>query len=176
LRSEVLVDRALRFFGGNRAVRPEDREAVERIARYLDAEETRRERRDRADAPWKSDFGAAVKSSISGTQSPVEELLVRELARYPGLLGAFDTQIPVGPYTLDIGFPAVRLCVAVDGRWHRLEPAQMERDQFRDEYLARLGWLVVRVTGAEVRRSAARCVERIMRVYGAMRKVLGVRP
>jgi very-short-patch-repair endonuclease len=60
-----------------------------------------------------------------------------------GQLGfRFRRQYPVGRFILDFYCPAAKLCVEVDGEIHL---ARVDRDKARDDALAALGILTVRV-------------------------------
>jgi very-short-patch-repair endonuclease len=58
-------------------------------------------------------------------------------------------QHPVGPYELDLAYPAVRIAVEYNGRDH-LEPDQALHDLRREAYLTREGWIVLRFGAYEV--------------------------
>jgi hypothetical protein len=60
-------------------------------------------------------------------------------------------QHPVGPYFLDLAYPAIRLAIEYDGRDH-LDPARALRDLDRQAYLTGAGWRVLRFRAAEVYR------------------------
>ncbi len=62
----------------------------------------------------------------------------------------FRRQVPLGPYVVDFFCLRHRVIVEVDGAVHHTAEAQMH-DRFRDEYLRREGFSVVRVTNDEVR-------------------------
>jgi len=51
--------------------------------------------------------------------------------------------------SVDFFWPAARLAVEVDGRWHE-EAEQLSRDQRREEWLASDGILVVRIAAVDV--------------------------
>jgi very-short-patch-repair endonuclease len=77
-------------------------------------------------------------------------------------------QHPVGPYRLDMAYPAIRLGIEYDGREH-LDQARALRDLDRQSYLATAGWTrVLRFPAAEVFRPvgvAARVHQELLR-YG----------
>jgi very-short-patch-repair endonuclease len=52
-------------------------------------------------------------------------------------------QHPVGPYELDLAYPAVRIAVEYNGRDH-LDPDRALRDLEREAYLTAAGWIVLR--------------------------------
>lgn len=57
----------------------------------------------------------------------------------------------------------VRLAIEVDGHdFHERTKEQAERDRSRDRALQRAGWTVLRFTGREVNRDAARCVAEVL--------------
>jgi very-short-patch-repair endonuclease len=58
-------------------------------------------------------------------------------------------QHPVGPYTLDMAYPGIKLGIEYDGRAHRTQRRAM-RDLRREAYLAAAGWEILRFTDAEV--------------------------
>ena len=85
----------------------------------------------------------------AGAQSPKETWL-RLLLINAGFPKP-RTQIPViGPdgfprYFLDMGWEEILLAVEYDGDQHWTNPAQYARDVDRQEYIARVGWTVIRV-------------------------------
>jgi very-short-patch-repair endonuclease len=52
-------------------------------------------------------------------------------------------QHPVGPYKLDLAYPAVRIAVEYNGRDH-LDPDRALHDLEREAYLTAAGWIVLR--------------------------------
>jgi very-short-patch-repair endonuclease len=54
-----------------------------------------------------------------------------------------ELQHPVGPYVLDLAYPAVRIAVEYNGRDH-LDPDRALRDLEREAYLTAAGWIVLR--------------------------------
>lgn len=55
-------------------------------------------------------------------------------------------QFPVGKYVLDFGNPCNRIGLEIDGKQFH----NGVRDQKRDEELAKLGWVIYRITGKEM--------------------------
>jgi very-short-patch-repair endonuclease len=49
-------------------------------------------------------------------------------------------------YRLDVAFPALRLCIEVDGQVHRYDEATFEGDRWRQNALVLDGWRVIRFT------------------------------
>ncbi|OBG30559.1 hypothetical protein A5672_01800 [Mycobacterium alsense] len=99
-----------------------------------------------------------------GAQSPKETWLRLQLitAGFPRP----RTQIPVpGPdgfprYFLDMGWEDIKLAVEYDGGQHWTDPSQFAADVDRAEYLAALGWTVVRVVSRHRRCDVIRRVRR----------------
>ena len=60
-------------------------------------------------------------------------------------------QYPVGPYLLDLAYPAIRLAVEYDGREH-LTPERALHDLDRQAYLSDRRWKVLRFRSWEVHR------------------------
>lgn len=67
-------------------------------------------------------------------------------------------------YILDFYFPAVGVCVEVDGHHHRLDPVQIEWDKRRDEALLRAGIQTIRVSNESVINHKTRTVVAIRKV------------
>ena len=80
------------------------------------------------------------------------------------LLGIqFYRQKPIGEHIVDFFAPRVKLVVEVDGSQHTLgDPVQ--KDRFRDGYLASLGLKVLRFNSREVLKESDAVVEAIYRM------------
>ena len=63
----------------------------------------------------------------------------------------FYRQKPLGNYVVDFYAPRAKIVVEVDGSQHH-EPAAMNADAVRDEYLSRLGLNVLRFDNLQVLR------------------------
>jgi very-short-patch-repair endonuclease len=89
-------------------------------------------------------------------------------------------QHPVGPFLLDLAYPAIRLAIEYDGEAHRKQVRAM-RDLDRQAHLTDAGWKVLRFTAAQImcrpRWVAARVREEIVlaaRRHGVTLDVLGL--
>jgi len=72
---------------------------------------------------------------------------------------AFRRQFPVGRYIVDFVAPSAKLIVEVDDRSHELKRAA---DARRDRDLARLGYRVLRIPAALVRRNVNEAVAHVV--------------
>jgi very-short-patch-repair endonuclease len=82
-----------------------------------------------------------VELSDRRADSPMETR-IRLALRFGGL-PLPQLQHPVGPYELDLAYPAVRIAVEYNGRDH-LDPDRALRDLEREAYLTAAGWTVLR--------------------------------
>ena len=82
----------------------------------------------------------AVADPLSG--SPMESRIRVAIHRYR--LPLPQLQFPVGPFLLDLAYPAIRLAIEYDGREHRT-PERARRDLEREAYLTRQRWDVLRL-------------------------------
>jgi very-short-patch-repair endonuclease len=81
------------------------------------------------------------------SQSPMESR--RRLVIVFDGLPAPVLQHPVGPFFLDLAYPALRLAIEYDGDAHRTQDRAM-RDLDRQAYLSAHNWKVLRFTAAQV--------------------------
>lgn len=84
-----------------------------------------------------------------GAESPLESRARLILIR--GGLPRPETQIPVGWRRVDMGWRKWRVGVEYDGRQHWDSQKQYEADIARLEYLAAMGWRIVRVVAEHLR-------------------------
>lgn len=90
--------------------------------------------------------------------TPIEEMLLAAFASR-GLVPRI--QYGIGRFRADFAFPERLLVVEADGRgWH-----DVHRDRLRDETLGRQGWQVLRFTGSQIFRDAAKCAETVAAAY-----------
>jgi very-short-patch-repair endonuclease len=69
---------------------------------------------------------------------------------------------PVGPYTIDIAFPAARLAVEIDGwAWH-VDHDRFAADRRKGNALVRAGWTLLRFTWHDLTRSPASVLAQIV--------------
>ena len=106
----------------------------------------------------------------AGAESPKESWLRMMLtsAAYPRPA----TQIPVlgadgyPRYYLDMGWEEIKVAVEYDGEHHREDQAAYRKDIIRMEYLAGIGWIVVRVVKGQKRNQILPRVDRAVRSRG----------
>jgi very-short-patch-repair endonuclease len=94
-----------------------------------------------------------------GAESPQETrlrlLLVRSHLPRP------VTQIHAGQRRIDMGWPAWKVGVEYDGAEHWTDPDRYAEDIERLEFLAAQGWLIVRVSGRQLRYQPETVVRRV---------------
>ena len=77
----------------------------------------------------------------------------------------FYRQKPVGNYIVDFYAPKVKLVIEIDGS-HHLETPYAEKDRERDEYLGKLGLMVLRFNSRQVLKETEAVMEAVYRVIG----------
>jgi len=101
----------------------------------------------------------ALALADGGAESPKETelrlLLVRDGLPRP------VTQIRVGKRRIDMGWPVCKVGVEYDGEQHFTNPNDYANDIERLEYLAAQGWLIVRVSGRQLRYQPQIVVRRV---------------
>lgn len=94
-------------------------------------------------------------------ESPIEEFMLQAISQH-GLATHCRPQFQIGTKRVDIAFPIAKLVVECDGReYHFLEEEQIEKDQKRDMYLAKQGWVVKHFDGLIIRRNIEICINEI---------------
>lgn len=94
-------------------------------------------------------------------ESPIEEFMLLAIYKH-GLEKHCRPQFQIGTKRVDIAFPIAKLVVECDGRaYHFLEEEQIEKDQKRDIYLAKKGWVVKHFDGLIIRRNIDVCIKEI---------------
>ncbi len=109
--------------------------------------------------------GAAVTLSTEPVESPIEERLSLALGTRSICAGMIKTQFDLGPYRIDIAFPNVKMAIECDGRAYHSTPGQIAHDQRRDQYMAGLGWTVLRFTGSRIHRDLSGCLDDVTKAY-----------
>jgi very-short-patch-repair endonuclease len=93
--------------------------------------------------------------------SPPEALLWSRLRTLRGAGPTFRRQHLIGPYIADFYCSAAKLLIEIDGADHTKD-GEIERDLRRDEYMARLGYRVVRIPARDVLRDVDDAVQGIV--------------
>ena len=93
-------------------------------------------------------------------RAPTEaELRLWRLLRDRRLSGLkFRRQVPIGPYIVDFLCVSARLIVEADGSQH----GESIRDERRDAYLARQGWVVLRFWNHDIVRNRESVIDTIL--------------
>jgi len=98
-------------------------------------------------------------------ESPIEILFWNTAYFELSKFGEFSPQMPVGPYRVDFTLteipdaPLVKIAIEIDGHDGHKTKSQRDHDTQRERYLLKNRWRVIRFTGGQVYRDAARCVE-----------------
>jgi very-short-patch-repair endonuclease len=88
--------------------------------------------------------GRLLIAAADRADSAAERLLIR-LLREAGIEG-WVLGHPLGPYKIDLAFPAQRVAIEVDGwAWH-VDPNRFRNDRRKGNYITRLGWDLLRFT------------------------------
>jgi DNA mismatch endonuclease (patch repair protein) len=82
----------------------------------------------------------------------------------------FQTEYPLGPYSIDEADPSVKVAVEVDGcYWHGCEacgfdpqPGMASLDKRKNIFLVRRGWRVVRISECSIKTDIEACAERVV--------------
>lgn len=125
-------------------------------------------------ARWRRRVPQVIAFADPGAESPWESRCRLALVRHN--LPRPRTQHRVlGPdgrpiARLDLAYPAERVGIEFDGRWHRDEAAAA-RDRRRDNDLAALGWVVLRFTADDVSRRADTMADRVRRTLRGRRRL-----
>lgn len=82
-------------------------------------------------------------------------------------LGGWRRDVSVAGEAVDVGFPATRVAVLLDGWGWRLDPALVRRDDRRCDLLRALGWTVLRFGWPEVAGRPRDVVAEIVRALAA---------
>src|SRR4051794_22018086 len=104
-------------------------------------------RRRRLGARGGTQLATAVPLADPRSQSPMESR-IRLTIVFDGLPVPV-LQHPVGPFLLDLAYPAIRLAIEYDGEAHRGQERAL-RDLARQAHLTDAGWTVLRFTAAQV--------------------------
>lgn len=94
-------------------------------------------------------------------ESPIEEFMLQAISQ-SGIGKHCIPQFQIGTKRVDIAFPIAKLVVECDGKkYHFTDGEQIERDQKRDIYLAKKGWVVKHFDGLIIRRNIEICIKEI---------------
>jgi very-short-patch-repair endonuclease len=85
-----------------------------------------------------------LQAASDGARSAAERLLVK-LLREARITG-WKANYPVGRYKVDVGFPAQKVAIEVDGFAFHSGPVEFQVDRERQNEIALLGWQVLRFT------------------------------
>ncbi|RDH75621.1 DUF559 domain-containing protein [Mycolicibacterium moriokaense] len=107
-----------------------------------------------------------LQAASNGARSEAERLFLK-LLRQAGITG-WRTNYPVGGYKVDVGFPAPKLAVELDGLAYHSDPSAFQIDRERQNAITTLGWQVLRFTWLDL-------TEYPQRVIAVLRKAISAR-
>ena len=107
-----------------------------------------------------------LQAASDGARSEAERLLVK-LLREAGITG-WQTNYPIGPYKVDVAFPAPKIVIEVDGWAFHSDQDVFQNDRKRQNYLTLMGWHVLRFTWLDL-------VEYPQRVIAEIRAAISAR-
>lgn len=103
--------------------------------------------------------GRLLVAAADRADSAAERLLVR-LLRGAGLAG-WVLGHPLGPYRIDLAFPAEQLAIEVDGwAWH-VDPDRFRHDRRKGNYITRCGWDLLRFTWHDLHEQPAESIAEV---------------
>lgn len=94
--------------------------------------------------PGSAAAGRLLVAAADRADSAAERLLVR-LLREAGI-GGWVLGHPLGPYRIDLAFPAQRVAVEVDGWAYHVDPERFRNDRRKGNFITRSGWDLLRFT------------------------------
>jgi very-short-patch-repair endonuclease len=94
--------------------------------------------------PGSSAAGRLLVAAADRADSAAERLLVR-LLREAGI-GGWVLGHPLGPYLIDLAFPAHRVAIEVDGWAYHVDPERFRNDRRKGNFITRTGWDLLRFT------------------------------
>ena len=85
-------------------------------------------------------------------------------------VGGLITEYPIGFYSIDEAHPELKIAIEVDGcYWHGCSVCGfkgvgdiVQLDRRKNTYLTRRGWMVLRLSGHEIKSNLASCIARIV--------------
>jgi very-short-patch-repair endonuclease len=95
-------------------------------------------------------FRRAVELVDPRAQSPAESW-VRVALVLAGLAPEVQYRVPAAGAWLDFAWPEAKVALEYEGAYHFLEDGQIDRDDERIERLHAAGWLVIRISAADLR-------------------------
>jgi very-short-patch-repair endonuclease len=106
-----------------------------------------------------------LQAASDGARSEAERLLVK-LLRDNGITG-WKANYPVGGYKVDVGFPAQRVAIEMDGWAFHSSQEDFQNDRERQNKIALLGWQVLRFTWLDLTEYPQRVLAVIRRAISA---------
>lgn len=97
------------------------------------------------------------------SESPIEKMFEEQLKEY-GI--ELDQQFWIGPYRIDFGMENKKIAIEVDSTQFHTKQEQIEKDNRRQDYIEKQGWIVMRVPSWMVYKQKGLCAAEIaLRFY-----------
>jgi very-short-patch-repair endonuclease len=114
-----------------------------------------------------------LQAASDGARSEAERLLVK-LLRQAGITG-WRTNYPIGPYKVDVACPASKIVIEVDGWAFHSDQEVFQNDRKRQNYLALMGWQVLRFTWLDLVEYPERVIAEVRAAISARLRTLSGR-
>ena len=114
-----------------------------------------------------------MQAASDGARSEAERLLVK-LLREAGVAG-WHTNYPIGPYKADVAFPGPKIVIEVDGWAFHSDQEDFQNDRKRQNYIALMGWQVLRFTWLDLVEYPARVISEVRAAISARLRTLSER-
>ena len=103
--------------------------------------------------------GRLLVAAADRADSAAERMLVRLLRE--AQIAGWVLGHPLGPYRIDLAFPAQRVAIEVDGWAYHVDPDRFRNDRRKGNYITRNGWDLLRFTWHGVGEQPAKSVDEI---------------
>jgi very-short-patch-repair endonuclease len=114
-----------------------------------------------------------LQAASDGARSEAERLLVK-LLREAGIT-RWRMNYPIGPYKVDVAFPASKIVIEVDGWAFHSDQEVFQNDRKRQNYLALMGWQVLRFTWLDLVEYPERVIAEVRAAISARLRTLSGR-
>lgn len=104
-------------------------------------------------------------AASGGARSEAERLVIQLLRE--AHIGGWLANFRVGPYVIDIAFPAQRVAIEIDGWAFHNDQQAFQKDRTRQNWLALNGWQVLRFTWLDITQHPERVLAQVRAAMSA---------